>query len=356
MGKFLYYALLGSAAAVSIAAGVAMWGGSDTHNAEAREPADRVTMPANAPRPAMPIKRCMNMGGALEAENEGDWGYKIRKQDFRTLKMAGFDTVRVPVKFSAHTQTQAPYKISPKLFQRVDEIVDWALVEGLQVIIDVHHYEELMANPHRHEKRLEAMWEQIAYRYATAPGNLIFELINEPNDKMTIARTDALNRRLMKIVRQHNPKRWVVVGSAGWGGLDALLKSSPPRDPYVMTTFHYYDPFEFTHQGATWVAGADYPTGVKWTGLSSEQAAIRKDLDIAARYRDQTGMPILLGEFGVIGKADHVSRARWSEVVRTESEKRGIGWCYWEWGTGFPAYDPATNRWIGGMKRALTGR
>ncbi len=354
MGKFLYYALLGTAAALAIVTGAALFSGADNAEAEAREPAaDRTVTHAAA---AMPIKRCMNMGGALEADREGEWGYTIRKQDFATLKRAGFDTVRVPIKFSAHTDSRAPYKISPTLLKRIDEVLDWAIVEGLQIIIDVHHYEELMSNPYVHEKRLEAMWEQIAYRYATAPGNLIFELINEPNDKMTIAKTDQLNKRLMRIVRKHNPNRWVVVGSAGWGNLDALLKSNPPREPYVMTTFHYYDPFEFTHQGATWIPGANYPTGVKWSGLSHEQAAIRKDLDIAAKWRDQTGLPMLLGEFGAIGKADNQSRAHWAEVVRAESEKRGIGWCYWEWGTGFPAFDVAGGRWVPGMKRALTGR
>ena len=356
MGKFLYYSLLGTAAALAILAGAVMFSGSENGEAEAREPADRISQSSRAQNAVLPIRRCMNMGGALEADNEGDWGYKIRKRDFAEIKRAGFDTVRVPIKFSAHTGQSAPYTISPELFKRVDEIIDWAIIEGLQIIIDVHHYEELMSAPQRHEKRLEAMWEQIAYRYATAPDNLFFELINEPNDKMTITRTDQLNKRLMRIVRQHNPKRWVIVGSAGWGGLDALLKSSPPREPNVMTTFHYYDPFEFTHQGATWIAGADYPTGIQWQGLSHEQAAIRKDLDIAARWRDQTGLPMLLGEFGAIGKADDRSRARWAEVVRAESEKRNIGWCYWEWGTGFPAYDLKSERWVTGMKRALTAR
>jgi len=355
MGKFFYYALLGTAAAVAIITGAALFSGSDKGQAEAREPAADQKV-VKRPTISLPIKRCMNMGGALEAEREGDWGYKIRKQDFTTLRLAGFDTVRVPIKFSAHTETRAPYKISPELFSRIDEVLDWAIVEGLQIIIDVHHYEELMSNPHTHERRLEAMWEQIAYRYATAPKNVIFELINEPNGKMTIARTDKLNKRLLQIVRKHNSDRWVIVGSAGWGGMDALLKSNPPREPYVMTTFHYYDPFEFTHQGATWIEGANYPTGVKWTGRSAEQAAIRKDLDKAARWRDQTGLPMLLGEFGAIGKADNSSRAHWAEVVRAESEKRGIGWCYWEWATGFPAYDVGTGRWVPGMKRALTGR
>ena len=354
MRSLLFYIFLTVISAVAAWAGIRML--SATTNAQAASPAHGQVAMSPYQGGSMPIKRCMNMGGALEADNEGDWGYKIRRKDFQALKRAGFDTVRVPIKFSAHTGGYTPYDISPDLFKRVDEVIDWAIIEGLQVIIDVHHYEELMSNPYAHEKRLEAMWKQIAYRYATAPDNLMFELINEPNDKMTIAKTDALNQRLLRIVREHNPRRWVIIGSAGWGGMDALLDSNPPREPFVMTTFHYYDPFEFTHQGATWITHANYPVGVKWTGLSHEQAAIRRDLDKAAAWRDKTGLPMLLGEFGAIGKADNVSRAAWAEVVRVESENRNIGWCYWEWGTGFPAYDLASENWVPGMKRALSGR
>ncbi|NNE56912.1 MAG: glycoside hydrolase family 5 protein [Hellea sp.] len=302
-----------------------------------------------------PVKRCMNMGGALEADAEGDWGYKIRLADFTRIKRAGFDTVRIPIKFSAHTATNAPYHISPDFNRRVDEIVDWAIVEGLQIIIDVHHYDELMRNPDAHEKRLEAIWTQLSYHYAKAPPSLMFELINEPNGKMSVARTDDLNRRLLSIIRKHNPQRWAIVGSAEWGSLDALLESSPPRDARVMTTFHYYDPFEFTHQGASWMP-VNYPTGVSWRGLSGQKAAIDRDMNEAAVWRDQTGMPMLLGEFGAIDGAPQDSRARYAEYVRLAAERRKIGWCYWEWGTGFAAYDLTTERWRPGMKRALTGR
>ncbi len=354
MGRFLFYMLLGTAAAAAIVTASMFLQSPKENQADAQ-----VLMSGNTPlqqTASLPIRRCMNMGGALEAPREGDWGYKIRAEDFKRLKLAGFDTVRVPIKFSAHTDNNPPYRISPDLIKRVDQIVDWAIVEGLQIIIDVHHYEELMQNPYVHEPRLEAMWTQIAYHYAKAPNNLMFELINEPNDKMTIERTDQLNRRLLNIVRQHNPGRWVIIGSAGWGNLDALMKSNPPRDPRVMTTFHFYDPFEFTHQGATWVPGANYPTGVKWSARSEERAAIASELDKAARWRDKTRMPMLLGEFGAINKADTTSRARWAEVVRVESERRQIGWCYWEYATGFPAFDLKANSWIPQMHRALGGR
>ena len=70
----------------------------------------QVSAPARAP---FPVERCINVAGALEAPNEGDWGYKIRERDFKTIRAAGFDTIRVPIKFSAHAMEQAPYTLDP---------------------------------------------------------------------------------------------------------------------------------------------------------------------------------------------------------------------------------------------------
>ena len=312
-----------------------------------------VSAAASAQGPQSPVRRCMNLGGALEANYEGEWGYVIRRKDFTTLKQAGFDTLRVPVKFSKYTDTQAPYAIDRDFLSRIDELVDWALLEGLQIIIDVHHYDELMQNPDAHEPRLEAIWDQLAHHYQKAPDALMFELINEPHSQLGIERTDALNARLISRIRKDNPSRWIVIGSAGWGNYDALLQSKPPRGDRLIATFHYYDPFELTHQGATWMDPV-YPEGAQWRGTKDEHAAIAADFDQVSTWQRTTGLPILLGEFGAYTKADERSRAEWTNGVRRAAEARGFGWCYWEWATGFKAYDVKQERWLHTMRRALT--
>lgn len=347
MRRVLIYGVLGTiAAAVILAAGLLLQPSSGAKAGTLGAAPSHVTSP--------PIRRCMNMGNALEADKEGDWGYTVRAQDFKHIKRAGFDTVRVPIKFSAHAEPLVPYRISPDFLKRIDQIVDWAINEDLQVIIDTHHYLELMDNPDFHEPRLAAIWEQLSYHYATAPQNVIFELINEPYGGMTIERTDRLNKRLLDIIRQNNKDRWVVVGSAGWGTLEALMKSRPPVDPRVITTFHYYDPFDFTHQGAEW-AHEQHPVGRVWTGQGAEGTALAKTMTEAARWRNKTGMPMLLGEFGAFGEGDMQSRARWTQAVRMEAEKHNIGWCYWEWGAGFAVYDVPNEAWYPEMRKALVG-
>lgn len=301
-----------------------------------------------------PIAKCMNLGNALEAPSEGEWGYRIRTQDMIRLRDAGFDTVRVPVKWSAHAESTAPYTVDPAIFQRVDQVATDALAAGLNVIVNVHHYEALMSDPETHELRLEAIWAQLSAHYADWPQGLMFEFINEPNGDMTTARVDALNARLLAEVRRDNPARWVIVGGAGWGNLEPLLASDPPRDPRVITTFHHYGPFEFTHQGATWTA-QDYPTGVGF-GTPEELSDIREIMRQAARFRYDTGLPVFLGEFGAIHNADLDDRAAWTRAMREAAEAESIGWCYWDFATSFKAYSPEEEAWIDPILDALIPR
>src|SRR5258708_1696487 len=58
------------------------------------------------------LGRGINLGNALEAPKEGEWGVKLKPEYFQAIKKAGFDTVRLPVKWSAHAQQEAPYTIA----------------------------------------------------------------------------------------------------------------------------------------------------------------------------------------------------------------------------------------------------
>jgi endoglucanase len=77
--------------------------------------------------------------------------------------------------------------------------------------------------------------------------------------------------------------------------------------------------------------------------------------DHAARYVKATGKRVYLGEFGAINTADPQSRANYLWLVRTEAERRGIGWALWDDGGGFKAMDPATGTWNEPLHRALFG-
>ena len=298
-----------------------------------------------------PIERCMNLSNALEARPEGVWGYTIKKEDLQSIAAVGFDTVRMPVRVSVYAEEEPPYTIDRDLIRRMDEVIGWAQAEGLNIILDIHHYEDIYEDPDTETPRLMAMWEQLANHYADAPDSLIFEILNEPRDELDVPRTDALMTEALEVIRRTNPNRWVIVGSSDWGTLDAWLESDPPIDPRVIGTFHYYSPFKVTHQGASWMSNPP-PAGRVWGG-PGDHGELREDFEKAGAKAQELGVPVFVGEFGVYSAAPPETRAAWVEAVRSNSEAQGFSWCHWGLATGFGIYDDETGVWNDEMLGAL---
>jgi endoglucanase len=300
------------------------------------------------------LGRGVNLGNALEAPKEGAWGLTLEAGYFKTIKDAGFQTVRVPVKWSAHAAKDAPYTIDPMFFARIDWVLDQAAANGLNVVLNAHHYDEITTDPDRHLPRLAGLWEQIARRYKDRPASVVFELLNEPHDKLTEEKWNAAIPAVLKAVRATNPTRPVIVGPGQWNAIRALPKLALPDDPHLIVTVHYYDPFRFTHQGASW-APPDVRklSGLRWTGTVAELKELRDTFDRAAAWAKEHGRPIFLGEFGAYEKADMDSRARWTAAVVQEAEARGFSWAYWEFASGFGAYDRQAKAWRDPLLKAL---
>lgn len=301
------------------------------------------------------MRRGINMGNTLEAPREGEWGFRIEREHFRIIRAAGFDAVRLPTRWSAHAQPESPYTIEPAFFARLDEVIGWALEEDLVVVLNIHHYEEMATEPQAHRERFLALWRQIAERYKDYPPTLLFELMNEPNGALSARLWNEFVRESLAVIRESNPTRNLLVGGVSWNAYDQLRLLALPRDDrHLVATFHYYLPFEFTHQGAEWAGpAAQQWLGTPWNGTDEEKAAISKHFHLVEAWSKQQGIPVYLGEFGAYSKADMPSRIRWTQYVREQAEARGFAWAYWEFGAGFGAYDRASQAWREELLRAL---
>lgn len=302
----------------------------------------------------LPIKRGVNLTG-LEAPWEGSWGVYVKNEYFDLVKKAGFDHVRVPIRWNAHALYEHPYTIRSYIFERVDEIVNLALKNNLYIIINIHNYEEIMQNPEKHKERFLAIWKQIAEHYKDYPDNLWFELLNEPNTNLTSNIWNEYLKEAIKMIRRTNPSRKIVIGPADWNNIYKLNELSiPSDDKNIIVTFHYYNPFYFTHQGAEWVSPSP-PVGVKWMGTDEEKKAIDRELDMVVEWAKRNGnVPLWMGEFGAYYKADMDSRVRWTEYLARSAEKRGIAWAYWDFASfGFGVYDGLNKMWRTPLLKAL---
>ena len=300
----------------------------------------------------------VNFGNALEAEKrEGYWGVVLQEDYFRLTAEAGFKSIRLPVRWSAHALEKPPYTVNTEFFQRVDWALEQARKNKLLLVLNMHHYNELTADPTAHRERFLAIWDQIASRYAKVPENTLYlEILNEPMGKLTDEQWNQLLVEVLAVIRKNNPTRMVVIGPAEWNSIRKLpTLKLPEGDRRLITTVHFYSPFHFTHQGAEWVNGSAPWLGTKWNGADKEKTELRKELDQAAAWGKANRRPVYVGEFGSYSKADMESRARWTRFMREEMAARGMSAAYWEFCSGFGVYDPNAKTWRQPLLEALVG-
>jgi endoglucanase len=300
------------------------------------------------------LGRGVNLGNALEAPREGEWGVTLQEGYFQLIKEAGFNSVRIPIRWNAHAAATPPYTIDPAFFERIDWAVNQATSRGLVAIINIHHYLEMFEDPAAHRERFLAIWNQIATHYKDYPDSLFFEPLNEPNGALNYYEWNQIARDTLAIIRQNNPTRPVVIGPADWNSISMLKELKlPEEDRNIIVTFHYYQPFQFTHQGADWAAGSEAWLGTTWKGTSAEKGNITWDFDIVANWSKENNRPIYLGEFGAYSEADMDSRALWTNFIARQAEARGFSWAYWEFCSGFGVYDPVLKMWNEPLLTAL---
>ena len=297
----------------------------------------------------------INYGNVLEADPPESWGGKADAGDFALMAKAGFKGLRLPVRWSAMAAKTPPYTIDPAFDLKVQKLVYAAMKNGLTVVLNMHHYDEIFKQPAAHLDRFLAIWAQIAQRYKAYPRTLVFEILNEPHDALTAKLWNLYYGEALRAIRKVDPERVVMLGGADWGGTKALGELSlPRRDKNIIFTFHHYSPFEFTHQGADWVGPQTKAwLGKTWSGSGSEISTIKKEFEIARNFARKYSVPVCMGEYGAFSKADMASRVAWTREMSKLAIKFGYSRFYWEFKSGFGLYDPTTKKWNEELTKAV---
>jgi endoglucanase len=333
------------------------------------------------------FKRGIGLGNRLDAPTEGAWGPVLHASDFQSIAARGFDHVRLPVRFNGHAASVAPFNVDEEFFLRVDWAIGQALDRCLSVVVDFHHYEELMADPAGQRERFLAIWSQIASRYAAYPPSVAFELLNEPTGSLDATTWNSLLAQTVHLVRTTNPTRDIIVDGPGAAAPSYLSQLVLPDDPNVIAAAHVYEPELFTLQGQTWMPAEYGTTGVLFPGppptpltpMSAAQAVpwvadwftaynasptennpsspsvVRQELDRLTAFAKNSGHRVYNKEWAAFALGDLASRVTWMRLVRQESEQHGFGWCVWEdnSATGSKLLDTSNGRWDEQLTGAL---
>ena len=277
---------------------------------------------------------------------------RLRVDHFRRIREGGLQHVRVNLNAFAHLNSQS--QLDPGWLSSLDGVIEGALRAGLLVILDEHDYRACGEAPESCRVKLLSVWEQLAARYSAKPDSVLFEILNEPNGKLTPELWNALLLDALAVIRRTNPGRIVIVGPGQYSSFRALgTLVLPASDANIIVTVHYYDPFRFTHQGAPWIhPSLDNAIGTPW-GTAQERERVERDFTGIAAWSREHGRPVLLGEFGAYDKADMASRVAWTSTVARAAETHGLAWSYWQFEDSFGVFDIKADGWVEPIHQAL---
>lgn len=296
-------------------------------------------------------------GLSNEMDTETAWvSIKTSRSMIQAFHKAGFETIRIPV--SWHNHVDGDYNISEQWAARVNEVVDWAIEDGMHVILNIHHdnHEEAngfypdKAHLEQSRKYVKRIWEQLAERYKDYDDKLIFESLNEPRlvgnqyewwfpagnaeVKEATECINELNQLFVDTVRGtggNNATRYLMCP-----GYDASCDGAlhpdykVPQDTaemegkhHIMVSVHAYTPYSF----ALDLNGTSY--------FSWEKESSTKDID---SFMDRLynrfvvkEIPVVIGEFGALDKKGNLQeRVDFSAYYIAAAKSRGMTALWWD--------------------------
>jgi endoglucanase len=336
--------------------------------------------------------RGINLGNVFSAPVLGNWADAVEEQYFIDVATAGFTNVRIPIDFFGarttgdtsgysssagtavnYTGTTADYVVSSAYLDRIQEVVNWSLNQGLVTIIDFHGLtlksefiytfdsgraestHPTSAKRAADNEKFRAIWTQIASRFKNHSENLLFEVINEPYFHMSKTDMDTLNTDILAIIRNSggiNGTRNVIITGGASASHEAPLQIEPSiisSDSYLIATFHYYQPFNFTS------SSADSRNNESW-GTNADKNTLSARFDEVFAWASSNDISVFLGEFGTDntggynystgdlniisgnitgfadGGPDNVSRLEYHRFVAEQAINRGFSFAAWDSG------------------------
>ena len=311
----------------------------------------------------------VNLGGWISQYRNYDHGHFktfITEEDIKAIASWRMDHIRIPVDYPVLEDDANPGTFMESGFAYLDNAINWAKKNGLNVVIDLHRSPGFSFNtPDKNtlftdtamQDRLANLWKAIAKRYRAEGGNVVYELLNEIVETDS-SRWNPLAERLIGSIREEDKEHSIIVGGIHYNSVKALSALPIFNDDRIIYTFHMYEPMALTHQKAGWNKPSmefnramSYPSEdlksyleyleiipSKWRMSSDYEGLTRMDKDFIYRFLkpafdfiEKHDKPLYCGEYGVIDHTDMRSREAWSEDVSDVLLEYGIGRAVWSY-------------------------
>lgn len=312
------------------------------------------------------FQKGINLGGWLSQSplTKEHMDTFITEKDLERVASMGADHVRLPVDYPL-VETEDGAAIEEG-YSYIDNCVTWCKKNGLHMILDLHkafgyafgdaaNCSSFFEDPKLQERFL-SLWERFAARYGKYDF-VAFDLLNEIVDPNVSDAWNDLAARAVARIRQFAPDTWILIGGTCYNSINTVKNILLPPDDKTVYSFHFYEPFIFTHQAAGWEKLMPKDFRVKYPLTAGEYVEIAKQkldgnfvgifrgmtpetvgaelLDFlfneAVSVAEERKVPLYCGEYGVINLADTTSALAWHKDIHEVFEKHGIGRALWSY-------------------------
>lgn len=280
-----------------------------------------------------------NLGNTLESKGgETGWGNpKTSMKMIDKIKKAGFNTVRIPVRWDEN-YTDANDTINSDYMKRVETVVNYALANDMYAIINIHHNaiqgEMNAADEDAVINEGSLVWKQIADHFKDYSDKLIFETINEPRNEDDWTGKEEYykvvndyNAKMLSVIRgtgENNAKRLVMMptycAAADYAKVSAMVV---PNDPNVAVSIHAYIPYNFA-------MNTDTTKGSYSTFGDADKALIDKTFRLLDKTFIKKGIPVVIGEFAATNKDNLQDRVNYAKYYAQAAASYGMSCCWWD--------------------------
>lgn len=301
---------------------------------------------------------------ASEAQNPFPWPKQMRGVNVILGRVTEGDLEHLANDWKANSvrlmtgsflANEPPYAINADRLKTLEEVVGWCRKHGLYCVINLEQPQQgrnaswFWETPAAQQKFVE-LWQSIARahsvgtRAASGPG-VAYDLMNEPHGSGSAETWSRLVPELTNAIRQVDQVHPIVVEAPAWGNAEGFVDLKPlSTDANTVYSFHFYHPFDFTHQrgaaGTLQATPEDHPLGLRYPGRIKafwkdapiedwNKATIRERVEPVVKFRDTYKVPVWCGEFGC---------TRWAEGAPqyiTDCldtwEELGIGWAWYSY-------------------------
>ena len=225
---------------------------------------------------------------------------------------------------------------------RVQEVVNYAIDDGMYVILDSHHEEEWRIPDNEHidavSDEVYKLWVQIAERFRDYGDHLIFDGLNEPRVKGGTNEwnggteegrrcLDRLNQSFIDAVRStggNNEKRLLLITTfASASAKETMSDVAIPEDDHIAFSIHSYTPYAFTYRvNESWEI-------FEWNG-SNEGDIDYVFSEMKKSFLDK-GIPVIVTEYGAVHKnEDNAETVKWVTYYLETAKSYGIPCVWWD--------------------------